>query len=247
MKTSDQINEISAALSAAGGEFTNPEKNRDVKVRTKSGYDYSFRYATMDSITRMSRPILAKHGLFVTQPASIQDDKVVVTTAILHSSGQRIESEISCRPESFGLQQIGSAISYLRRYSYCAMLCIDSDEDDDGNSASGNQIMHQVSQESLAAQKQQSVPQSSPSPSIAQPDTPKAKPTAKKASNVYSNAKKAIETATDFSSLEAMESLLAMRLNEQAITKEQTDELKELIATQIATLADVAASLFPTP
>ena len=240
MKTSDAINELAAALAQAGGEFTNPEKNREVKVRTKSGYDYSFKYATLDAIIKMSRPILAKHGLFVTQPASIQDDKVVVTTAILHSSGQKIESEISCRPESFGLQQIGSAISYLRRYSYCAMLCIDSDEDDDGNAASGNQIMHQASQDAPEPPRQPSVSPDAPIAATVQPEPSKAKPATKKASNVYSNAKKAIETATDNERLDALTELLGVRWQEKALTDEQSVELQELINKQREVLADAA-------
>lgn len=247
MKTSDAIDQIATALASAGGEFTNPEKNREVKVRTKSGYDYSFRYATMDAITRMARPILAKHGLFASQPASIVDDKVIVTTKLTHSSGQWFESELCCRPESFGLQQIGSAISYLRRYSYCAMLCIDSDEDDDGNAASGNQIMHQTSQDAPAASQPNLVPSETPKPATATPEPPKAKPAAKKVSNVYSNAKKAIETATDNERLDALTQLLGVRWQEKALSDEQSTELQDLINKQRETLATAAASLFPPP
>jgi hypothetical protein len=36
------------------------------------------------------------------------------------------------------LQEIGSVLTYLRRYSVTTALCIASDDDDDGNAASGN-------------------------------------------------------------------------------------------------------------
>ena len=127
------------------------------------------------------------------------------------------------------------------------MLCIDSDEDDDGNAASGNQIMHQTSQESPASPKPRPEPPVVPKPATAPPEHPKAKTATKKPSNVYSNAKNAIETATDFSSLEAMEKLLEMRLNQEAITEEQKDVLEDLIGLQRETLATAAirSSMFP--
>ena len=141
MKTSEQINELTTALAKAQGEFTNPERNREVRVATKAGGEYRFSYSTLDCVMDMARPILAKHGLSITQPPTTRDGNVVVLTKLMHSSGQFQEEEIAITPETFGPQQIGSAISYMKRYAYCGMLGIASDEDDDGNAASGNEIL----------------------------------------------------------------------------------------------------------
>ena len=140
MRTSEQINELAGALAKAQGEFTSPERNREVKVATKAGGEYRFWYSTLDCVMDMARPILAKHGLSVTQPPTVRDGAVIVLTKLMHSSGQFQEEEIAVTPESFGPQQIGSAVTYMKRYAYCGMLGIASDEDDDGNAASGHQI-----------------------------------------------------------------------------------------------------------
>ncbi len=65
---------------------------------------------------------------------------MIVLTRLMHKSGQWQEEEIAVTPESFGPQQIGSAVTYMKRYAYCGMLGIASDEDDDGNAAAGNTV-----------------------------------------------------------------------------------------------------------
>lgn len=147
-KTSDTTAKLDEALAKAQGEFTNPEKNRTVKVRTKpkGGSDqwgeYSFDYATFDAIVAMARPILHKHGIAVSQfPGTARDGNgntlVSVTTRVSHA-GEWMLNEISGPCEGDDMQKIGSGLTYLERYSYAAMLGIVSEYDDDGNAAVGN-------------------------------------------------------------------------------------------------------------
>jgi hypothetical protein len=85
----------------------------------------------------------------VVQGPGWRDGVVTVTTRFLHSSGEWIETEagapVAHRFEKVDgtvtdkgpdAQTAGSAISYLRRYSLAAMAGI-TQEDDDGNAASG--------------------------------------------------------------------------------------------------------------
>lgn len=140
MKTSTETAKIDAVLSKAQGEFDNPERNREVKVRTKDGGSYSFVYATFDAIIAMARPILAKHGINVVQGVSTSRDTdhlVTVTTRVSHA-GEFYETEVSARCGT-SPQEIGSTITYLKRYSYCSMLGIAAEEDDDGNAGSGHE------------------------------------------------------------------------------------------------------------
>lgn len=140
MKTSEQIDKLAEALAAAQGEFSAPDRNREVVVKTKAGGEYRFRYSTLDCVMDMARPVLSKHGLSITQPPTVRESSVVVLTRLMHSSGQWQEEEIIVTPETLGPQEIGSAITYLKRYAYTGMLGIASEEDDDGNHASGNQV-----------------------------------------------------------------------------------------------------------
>lgn len=128
MNTSDQINEIAGALAKAQAEIRNPEKDRE-------NPHFKSRYATLASGLDVARPVLAKHGLSVVQTPSVDGDGLFLTTRLLHSSGQWIESEYPvCKIGQ--QQQMGSALTYARRYSLFALVGIAPDEDDDdGNAA----------------------------------------------------------------------------------------------------------------
>jgi hypothetical protein len=139
MKTSEQLNEYGAAWVAFQGEITNPIKNRTVTVEHKSGGGrHSYSYAELPDIIDLVRPVLAKHGLGVTQDASSEaDGTIAVITRCFHTSGQWVESDPYRLPAGQDAQSAGSAVTYARRYSLCAFLGIAADADDDGAKARG--------------------------------------------------------------------------------------------------------------
>lgn len=133
MNHSEQVNELSAALSAAQAEF------RPVKKTGKNPH-LGNAYATLDDVIASVRDALGKHGLAFLQPLGNTDDGVVLETVLLHSSGQWIGTSaiIPVLPSNRGvneLQAFGGALTYMRRYMLSAMLGVGGDEDDDGNSA----------------------------------------------------------------------------------------------------------------
>lgn len=142
--TSGEINELSTALAKAQGQFTNPHKNRQVKVRTKpkeqgvAWGEYTFNYATFDAILDVVRKPLSDNGLAFVQTLGSDDKGDVLLTRLLHSSGQWLQfpTPIFCADK--GAQAFGSGITYAKRYALTALLGIASDEDDDGNAADGN-------------------------------------------------------------------------------------------------------------
>lgn len=137
MRTSESTAALFAALSAAQGELKNPAKNRTVKVRMKSGGEYTFDYATLDSILEDARPVLAKNGLALVQGLQA-GEQLLLLTRLGHKSGEWLEVETPVLTVEHGPQALGSAISYARRYAVAPLLGIASEEDDDGNGASGN-------------------------------------------------------------------------------------------------------------
>lgn len=75
------------------------------------------------------------HGITILQPVSTSDGVTFVSTLLLHESGEFISSsmKVSCKnPDN--PQEMGSAITYAKRYSLQAMAFIPS-EDDDGEIA----------------------------------------------------------------------------------------------------------------
>jgi hypothetical protein len=134
MEKSENINELAAALAKAQAELKNPPRSREVSVRMKSGGTYKFRYAPLEDILEMARPILSKNGLAITHLVGGTELKI----CLLHESGQYIESTVPLRPAEAGPQAFGSEITYKRRYTVTAMLGISADDDEDGNLSNGN-------------------------------------------------------------------------------------------------------------
>lgn len=128
-----------AAAAAALGELQNPGFSRTVKTDK-----YKFDYAELSVILNGVRPVLAKHGLFLVQPTSNPaPGMITVTTRLIYKDGTVVAEGTLSRKDEAAIQQTGSAITYLRRYSLCSLLGIAADEDDDGTAAEGIPAQHQ--------------------------------------------------------------------------------------------------------
>lgn len=135
MRTSDTINELATALSAAQGEMkAAPMTGRNPHLKNK--------YATLNDIIDTARPVLAKHALaYVQMPTSPDNPEIPMiglTTRLMHKSGEWVESDIFFPVDPGSnravnpAQVAGSTITYMRRYALSAMLGIVADEDADG-------------------------------------------------------------------------------------------------------------------
>lgn len=125
---SETIADLAAALSRAQGAMPCPPKNRSVEVRTRDGRSYKYAYADLPIILDTVRKPLAENGLAVSQV--IRAGHLV--TLLTHSSGQFISSEMPLEL-SGPPQEIGSRLTYLRRYSLTSLLNLAADEDDDAS------------------------------------------------------------------------------------------------------------------
>lgn len=129
MIKSENITEIAKSLAAAQSELRNTPASA-VNPHFKS------RYTPLDDILDMAREVLPKHGLSVLQSVSGASETITVTTMLMHTSGQWLESDpLTMKAERTTPQGQGSAITYARRYSLSAMLGVATDPDDDGNDA----------------------------------------------------------------------------------------------------------------
>ncbi len=81
------------------------------------------------------RKPLADNGLAVMQPSRIDQGQAIVTTLLMHSSGEWISSEIAITCQGKRPQEEGSALTYARRYGIAAMLGLASEDDDDAQAA----------------------------------------------------------------------------------------------------------------
>jgi hypothetical protein len=139
MNTSENIDKLAAALSAAQGEFENIDKRKTAKVKgqTKDGrpFEYTYKYADIADVLAGVLPKLAKHELSIIQPTFVDSGVIFIRTRLMHSSGQWIESDYPVGPINGDHQKMGGALTYSRRYAICSILGVAAEEDTDGEGA----------------------------------------------------------------------------------------------------------------
>lgn len=89
-------------------------------------------YATLPKILAEVKPILNALKIVVTQPIINGEVYTILTDT---ESGEQEVSSVPL-PPNLNAQQVGSAITYFRRYTLSSLLSLEIDEDDDGNKAS---------------------------------------------------------------------------------------------------------------
>lgn len=131
---SDQPNNLATALAAAQGEMPAAKKSRTVTVKHKNDPgQHSYSYAEMPAVVEAIRGPLSKYRLAWTQRLSQSAVEVTVTTILMYGpTGETLDGgPLTARAASLNPQDIGSVITYLRRYSLMALLGVPT-EDDDG-------------------------------------------------------------------------------------------------------------------
>jgi hypothetical protein len=166
---SEQINELAKALSTAQAKIENATLNK-INPHFKS------KYADLSSVIDSIREPLSANGIAVSQNIETREGGMILRTVLMHSSGQWIASEFPL-PQTARLQELGSALTYARRYSLSSMVCNSADEDDDANAAEdGKQKVETKGRAPKAGNVAINVPAASEykSPSvITAPDDPK--------------------------------------------------------------------------
>lgn len=125
---------LAAALAAFQAELPTIHKGETANVVTAKG-KYSYTYASLGDISRVVLPLLGKHGLsWLTKPDLNDAGRFVLKYKLFHASG---ESETGEYPLTGNTpQEIGSSITYARRYTLCSVTGVAPDDDDDGAAAS---------------------------------------------------------------------------------------------------------------
>jgi hypothetical protein len=128
MKSSDTLTKISPALVKAINAIEGVKKGADNPF-------FKSKYANLESVIEAAHDALSANGLAVMQgPGPMDGNCITLTTRLVHESGEWIETDFSLPAGKMDPQAAGSAITYARRYSLMAMLCIPA-VDDDGEAA----------------------------------------------------------------------------------------------------------------
>lgn len=127
------LGKIAGALAKAQAVMTGAKKD------AKNSH-FRNSYATLEAVIGAVREPLSSNGVAFFQWFETDGTKVTNYTMLIHAeSGEYLESgPASAESKGKGPQEIGSTVTYLRRYQLMAM-CGIAPEDDDGEAAHGRQ------------------------------------------------------------------------------------------------------------
>ncbi len=142
MTWSAECDEVFAAIAKAQATMSTLTASKTAEVRIKAekgGGKYSYSYAGLPDTLEACLTAFNAQGCAIVQPVTSFNNGVEVRTIIAHSSGQWVKGPalfIGLKNNA-GAQDIGSAITYARRYSLQGMVGL-SPADDDGGKAQGS-------------------------------------------------------------------------------------------------------------
>lgn len=127
--------ELYAAIAALQGKLPRVAKGASGQVAGRKDY----KYADLADISEAVMPMLSEHGLAFTALTDFRDGVFGLAYKLVHKSGQAEGGfYVLPDPRQTGPQQVGSAITYARRYSLCAATGVAPDgDDDDAGAAQG--------------------------------------------------------------------------------------------------------------
>ena len=129
MKTSEKITSVMTALLKFQGQVSK------IKKDSKNPH-FKSNYASLSKILEETNPVLTECGLVLTQHFDVD----VLTTMLCHAeTGEFMQSDYPINVKDVSNpQQLGSALSYARRYGIQSILNLNA-SDDDGQMASAPQ------------------------------------------------------------------------------------------------------------
>lgn len=128
---SEKHESLTAALAAFQAEIPTVAKSNEATIPTKGGGGYAYSYADLSDVTAVALPLLGKHGLaWVTIPTMTDAGGFVLRYELRHESGDAIEGVYPLPAPTMQAQQVGMAITYARRYAFCAVTGIAPGGDD---------------------------------------------------------------------------------------------------------------------
>lgn len=98
---------------------------------------FKSRYASLAEILDTVKPVALKHGFCIRQVADSHEGSLRVQTFFQHESGETFPGGVlAVKADTLSPQQLGSALTYIRRQGLQTACCISVDLDDDAASSS---------------------------------------------------------------------------------------------------------------
>jgi hypothetical protein len=147
---SARVGKLMAALASAAAEYPPIPQNGKMSRGSGSG-KREYTYAKIGDLVNATRPVLAKHGVVHAQTIIeiVTGDRVThfLINRLAHGESEQFIETRTSIPYSKNPQDLGSTITYFRRYTTQCLLNLAPDEDDDGSSAAmANALQNRIDQ-----------------------------------------------------------------------------------------------------
>lgn len=126
-----------SAMAAFKANPPNIGKNKHVRFTNKAGTVTDYWHATLDNVCDVVAKALSAHGLSHRWETQQADGRIKVTCYVTHVGGHSESTSLNAPADDSGgknqIQGIGSAVTYLQRYTLLALTGLATGEtDDDG-------------------------------------------------------------------------------------------------------------------
>jgi len=136
-------NEAMKAFNNAMNDFqaNKPEiiKTKGVEHEKNGVSKKMYSFAPLPEIQKAIDPVLSSVGLTYSWRQREESGRITITCILKHVAGHSEETELTSSPDASGaknsIQAIGSAVSYLKRYTLMNACGLSADDDNDGNSS----------------------------------------------------------------------------------------------------------------
>ena len=128
-RASDTMGAIAASLAKAQCELNNPERTLTATI-TERGGERSFRYASLATGLDLVRKALGQQDIAVMQSTAVDHGQIMLTTLLVHSSGEWVSSLWPVCPASETAAHVkGAALTYARRSALFTLVGIAGEDD----------------------------------------------------------------------------------------------------------------------
>lgn len=104
----------------------------------KENPHFKAKYASLSAVLKATLPALNRHGIALTSRTKIEGDRIIVKTCLVFRGLPFVCATWPVGAVGTSPQQLGSALTYARRYSIQSVLGVAAEDDDDGNAASAS-------------------------------------------------------------------------------------------------------------
>jgi hypothetical protein len=128
MNKSTSIANLAAAMAKAQAEMHNPRLD-------STNPHFKSKFASLAAVREAVIPVLAKHGLSLTQFPVTHEGTAGCINHLAHESGEWMEETFLLPVDKSNAHGYASALTYAKRLSMQSVVGVVGDEDDDGNAA----------------------------------------------------------------------------------------------------------------